>query len=221
MSDSDYLKKLELKYEELFHRDPKTNSFVLLAEVLIKRKKFDRAVKVLVNGLMHNKHNVTARFLLGKIYYERWMIDQAKKEFEKIINLAPDNLAVAKILIEIYKSEKDFDRALGIAKRLSYYYSESEEIQTIIKELKHIVDRNNTSVSIDSSNELKTDENITPVDTDLISETLADLYCKQGHYSESIEIYNKILDTNPSNIKVVEKIRQVEKMSSSEDNSYK
>ena len=86
---------------------------------------------------------------------------------------------------------------------------------------KTIVDENKFSVSNDNSCELKTGENISPRDTNLVSETLADLYCKQGHYSESIEIYNKILDTNPFNIKVVKKIRQVEKMSSGKDNSYK
>ena len=217
MSNRDYLRELEDKYEEIIKRDPMSNSFVLLAEVLLKQKKHDRAIKILVNGLLHNKHNITARFLLGKIYYERWMIDQAKREFEKIIKIAPDNLAVAKILVEIYKSEKNYDRALEIINKLSFYFADSEDISNIALELEQL--RNNNMI-LDTANSKQVDnsnDGIKKVESDLISETLGDLYFKQGHFAKSIEIYNKLLEADPGKIKIIEKIKHAEKMNLNEN----
>ena len=73
MKGSEYLERLEEKYDKQLQDNPASNSFVLLAEVLLKLKKSDKALKVLVNGLRHNKQNTTARFLLGRIYFERWL----------------------------------------------------------------------------------------------------------------------------------------------------
>ena len=69
MNNSEYLNKLEEKYSRKLNDDPTSSCFVLLAEILIKKKKTDEALRVLVNGLKHNKHNITGRFLLGKIYF--------------------------------------------------------------------------------------------------------------------------------------------------------
>jgi len=217
MKSSTYLENLENKYINMLKEDPSSNCFVLLAEVLIKRKKVDEALKVLVNGLRHNKHNITARFLLGKIYFERWMIDSAKKEFERVIKLAPDNIAVSKILIQIYISEQNLDAALQLAKKLSFYHSENEEIKAIIKNL-------NSGISIkqqtQSDVENKTSSNqpsdyIAEASSDsydtLATETLANLYFEQGHYAQAIEILNKLLEQSPGNIDLLEKIEKIKK----------
>ena len=217
MNDSIYLENLENKYLKMLEDDPTSNCFVLLAEVLIKRKKIDEALKVLVNGLRHNKHNITARFLLGKIYFERWMIDSAKREFEKVIKMAPDNIAVSKILIQIYISEENFDAALNIANKLSFYHSENEEIKAIIEQLNSGVHVKKPVFTDDGNNaeavqptvymtELSSDENET-----LATETLANLYFEQGHHARAIEILNKLLEQSPGNIDLMEKIEKIKK----------
>ncbi|MGI9533874.1 MAG: tetratricopeptide repeat protein [Thermodesulfobacteriota bacterium] len=196
--------------------DPSSNCFVLLAEILIKRKKIEDALKVLVNGLRHNKHNITARFLLGKIYFERWMIDNAKREFEKVIKLAPDNIAVSKILIQIYTSEENIDAALKVAKKLLFYHQENEEIKLIINQLStgnYIKEPDKPSIDNDSViNPLsayltETSGN----EVDLATETLANLYFEQGHHARAIEILNKLLEQNPGNNELLEKIEKIKK----------
>ncbi|MCZ6685883.1 MAG: tetratricopeptide repeat protein, partial [Candidatus Dadabacteria bacterium] len=92
------LAELEKKYEDILSEDPESNTFSLLANVLYRQGKTDKAIGVLIRGLGYNKNNVTARFLLGKIYYERWMINQAKKEMEKVLQYSPQNLEAAKLL---------------------------------------------------------------------------------------------------------------------------
>lgn len=209
MESSVYLENLENKYSNMLKDDPSSNCFVLLAEVLIKRKKVDDALKVLVNGLRHNKHNITARFLLGKIYFERWMIDNAKKEFEKVIKLAPDNIAVSKILIQIYTSEENLDEAIQVAKKLSFYHPEDEEIKTIIDQLSAGNTAKQPVKTADKPVYLN-EEFETEVET-LATETLADLYFEQGHHTQAIEILNKLLERNPGDNQLLEKIEKIKK----------
>ena len=217
MDSSAYLENLENKYLNILKDEPTSNCFVLLAEVLIKRKKVDDALKVLVNGLRHNKHNITARFLLGKIYFERWMIDNAKREFEKVIKLAPDNIAVSKILIQIYSSEENYDSALQVAKKLYFYHPENEEIKIIVRQM---IEGNSVKQTDkpDGENEppiQQTPEYLThglsTEDGYPATETLANLYFEQGHHARAIEILNKLLEHNPGDDELLKKLEVIKK----------
>lgn len=219
MSNSEYLQSLEKKYNSQLQNDPASNCFVLLAEVLIKLRKSDNALKVLVNGLRHNKHNITARFLLGKIYFDRWLIDGAKKEFEKVIKLAPDNIAVSKILLQIYTSEGNEERVGEISKNILFFHPDNQELMNFLDdvksgsnvvELKDIVDEysdfksgvSNVSEMMRSGNE-----------EEIVSSTLAELYYEQGHYKDSLELYNKLLLNNPTDQSIIERIEKIKSLS--------
>lgn len=219
MKVSEYLQKLEEKYQKQIRDNPQSNSFVLLAEVLLKRKKVDEAIGVLLKGLRHNKNSITGRFLLGKIYYDRWMIDQAKNEFEKIIRISPDNLAVGKLLIQIYECEGNYDKAFNVAEKLSFHFPNDENVEKLVDDIKKQNEKNihfeskRYSLSTRDENFIK---NFLSGETDdtneLISETLADLYMKQGYYSESVEIYNKLLTKKPTDSSLIEKIVKAKRL---------
>ncbi len=217
MSNSEYLRSLEIKYNNQLQNDPASNCFVLLAEVLIKLKKIDNALKVLVNGLRHNKHNTTARFLLGKIYFDRWIIDGAKKEFEKVIKIAPDNIAVSRILLQIYTSEGNEKRVAEISKNILFFHPDNQELKDFLNELsagdqpvelKDIVDEYSDFKSGVSSLNEKADVE----EAEIVSSTLADLYYEQGHYNDSLELYEKLLLNNPGDKRIIERIEKIKSL---------
>ena len=217
MKSSDYLNNLDEKYSRKLDEDPTSSCFVLLAEVLIKKKKTDEALRVLVNGLRHNKHNITGRFLLGKIYYDRWMIDNAKKEFEKVIKLAPDNIAVSKILLQIYSGEQDHKKSLELAKNLSFYHPDDEEIKSILQNCESGISGVEGS---ETEPEHKPDENssiylaeeISNQENEILSETLANLYYCQGHYQESLKILRELEKRHPDKSRISQKIIEIENL---------
>ncbi len=222
MSNSEYLESLELKYNTQLQNDPTSNCFVLLAEVLIKQKKFDNALKVLVNGLRHNKHNTTARFLLGKLYFDRWIIDGAKKEFEKVIKLAPDNIAVSKILIQIYISEGNHERADQISRNLIFFHPDNEELKDFINEIKSGKQVVELKEIVDEHSEFKSGvayyQDINEINQpEIVSTTLADLYYEQGHYSDSLEIYNKLPLNYPGDKRIIDKIEKIKSLDERSD----
>lgn len=217
MSKSEYLESLEKKYNKQLQNDPASNCFVLLAEVLIKLGKTDNALKVLVNGLRHNKHNITARFLLGKIYFERWLIDGAKKEFEKVIKLAPDNIAVSKILLQIYTSEGNEERVRDISKNILFFHPDNQELKDFLDDLKSVSQVVELKDIVDEYSDFKSgvlnvNEISSSNEEEIVSSTLAELYYEQGHYRDSLELYNKLLLNNPADQSIIERIEKIKSL---------
>jgi len=192
--------ELENKYEKLLENNPGSPSFVLLAEILIKRNKRKKALEVLSKGIRFNGDNITGRFLLGKLYYESWLIDQAKKQFEYILSISPDNLAATYYLLEIYRSEDRLEDALVISRKaITYFPGNSELIKTIDDIHERLKEGINDDKSEIKGSQKEKDFESEPEITDntMVSETIADLYFKQGLYRESIRIYEKLENEQP------------------------
>jgi tetratricopeptide (TPR) repeat protein len=207
--DQDELETLKKKYEKLVAEDPSSVAFVVLAEILRKQDEFDRAIDVLTQGLKHNPGNITARFILGRIYYDRWMIDDAKREMEEVIKSAPDNLAANKILAEIYRSEGKLDKALQVSLFAWVFNPEDNEIRNSIEELRKEIAllKEKESLSI----QRKKDESLEPMsdeeieysselfDEEIYTEIMADLYMNQKLYERAIRIFERLLQSDPWN----------------------
>ena len=220
MKGSEYLERLEEKYDKQLQDNPASNSFVLLAEVLLKLKKSDKALKVLVNGLRHNKQNTTARFLLGRIYFERWLIDSAKKEFEKVLEIAPDNIAVSKILLQIYSSEGNEERVAEISKNILFLHPDNQELGEFLNNLNsgnQALELNDIVDEYDDFKPAAVDVEKNSKESDIVSSTLAELYYKQGHYKDSLEIYNKLLLINPADKSIIERIEKLKSLNVSSE----
>ena len=209
--------KTEEKYEEILAKDPSSSTFVFLAQILYRQNKLDRALSVLINGLRYNKNNITGRFLLGKIYYERWIIEPAKKELETVYGLAPDNLAAGKMLVQIYKSEENYKRALEVLRFVHEFHPSDEAIRSEIKELMEKIENEtkkdgetpaaweNFSAPGGTKKIEAAESNEAVSETELITETMADLYMKQGIYDKALRVFEKILENDPTNSSVRKK----------------
>lgn len=220
LSTDEELQRFEEKYEQILSRDPSSVTFIFLAQVLYKQGKVDKAINVLIKGLRYNKKSVTGRFLLGKIYYDRWLIEQAKREFQSVVQLAPDNLAACRMLMQIYRSEGKQQKALDILRTAYNYHPEDESIAIEIHQLEYemrLKDKKEREFSIakeniESSMESKTVEellsNLGEYDTELLSETIADLYLEQGLYEKASHVLEGVLRNDPENRTVRDKLEK-------------
>jgi tetratricopeptide (TPR) repeat protein len=189
------LKALREKYENLLAENPSSGAFVFLAEVLIKCGEVERAVSVLTEGLKHNPQNVTAKFILGKILYDRGMVEQAKKEMEEIVQSAPDNVAASKILIQIYRMEGKPEKALDVAQSVSFFLPGDDEIREVVEGLKKeiaVAEERKKEELLESIGEQE-DESLL-FESEIYTETMADLYMNQGLYEEAIRVFEKLLE---------------------------
>lgn len=209
------LAELEKKYENILSEDPKSNTFSLLANVLYRQGKTDKAIGVLIRGLGYNKNNVTARFLLGKIYYERWMINQAKKEMEKVLQYSPQNLEAAKLLSQIYRSEDKCDEALQTLSVAYSFHSSDENVVVEMKEIKKEISKKKAKLSKQvfetpaGSRKIKGMEiDDSSKNEEVYTETMANLYIEQGQYDKAREVLEKIFTNETERNLAIEKLEE-------------
>ena len=209
------LAELGEKYENILSEDPKSNTFSLLANVLYRQGKTDKAIGVLIRGLGYNKNNVTARFLLGKIYYERWMINQAKKEMEKVLQYSPQNLEAAKLLSQIYRSEDKWDKALQTLSVAYSFHSSDENVVVEMKEIKKEISKKKAKLSKQvfetpaGSRKIKGMEiDDSSKNEEVYTETMANLYIEQGQYDKAREVLEKIFTNETERNLAIEKLEE-------------
>lgn len=208
------------KYEKVLADDPSSVAFIFLAQVLYKQGKVDKAINVLVNGLRYNKKSVTGRFLLGKIYYDRWMIEQARREFRTVVELAPDNLAAARMLVEIYVSEESFGKAIEVLKTARMYHPHDEAIAADIQKLEELLGKKGVKEAefraakdrIQSSLGARTDAELADAakggDAEIATLTMAGLYIDQGLFENACKVLEKILEREPGNRQAREELEK-------------
>ncbi len=213
-ANSEELLNLEQKYEAMLDSEPESNSFCLLADVQYRLGKVDKATGVLIRGLGYNKNNVTARFLLGKIYYERWLIDQAKKEMEKVLLLSPDHLGAAKLLSEIYSSEENLPKALETLEAAYVFHTDNaetiENINRIKSELSEIEAESSRKIfetPIASRKVNRLEMNNKPAD-EPYTETMLKLYIEQGQFDKARETIEHLYESREEKNAAIDKLEK-------------
>ncbi|OGE18565.1 MAG: hypothetical protein A3J42_04690 [Candidatus Dadabacteria bacterium RIFCSPHIGHO2_12_FULL_53_21] len=219
-STEEELSKFEEKYARILTQDPSSVAFIFLAQVLYKQGKIDKAINVLINGLKYNKKSVTGRFLLGKIYYDRWLIERAKREFQTVVELAPDNLAACKMLVQILKSEEAYGKALELLRTASAYHthdvsimSELREIEASlslakIKEKEFQFAREGIKTALESKSVEDLESSVVKYEKELLTETIADIYTAQGLYEKACKVLEAMFEKDPGNDAVRKKLAQ-------------
>ena len=217
-STEEELGKFEEKYARILSQDPSSVAFIFLAQVLYKQGKVDKAINVLINRLRYNKKSVTGRFLLGKIYYDRWLIEQAKREFRAVVELAPDNLAACKMLVQIHRSEEAFEKALELLKTASAYHPHDGSIVTEIREIEDQLSRaekkekefqaarEGIKRALESKSPEELGSGLNKNEKEMFTETIADLYFGQGLYEKACGVLEKMLESDPGNETVRKKL---------------
>lgn len=220
-STEDDLVKFEEKYARILTQDPSSVAFIFLAQVLYKQGKVDKAINVLINGLKYNKKSVTGRFLLGKIYYDRWLIEQAKREFRTVVELAPDNLAACKMLVQILKSEEAYDKALELLRTASAYHTHDASIMSELREIEASLSlakikekefqfaRESIKTALESKSVEDLESSVVKYEKELLTETIADIYIAQGLHEKACIVLEKVLESDPGNDAVGKKLAQM------------
>lgn len=219
------LERLERKYEYLINNGQTTaDSYVFLAEVLLKRGNSGKAIKILNEGLSKNKDNITAKYLLGRIYYDSWMIDNAKAHLEGVLRLCPDNLGAAKIVIEIYKSEENIGKALVVVNNILNYYPSNHDLLDLRDKLasdlnaKSIEDFSPSNTRANQYSQNSADDS--GIRNSLTSKTIAELYMKQGLLKDAILELKLIFDENPNDDSIREKLSKLQSYVLSESSGF-
>ena len=106
----------ELKVlEERIKANPKSRSFLQLAEAYIEAGRRAEALELLKNGEEYYPYYLAARIAYGKLLREEKETDRAIEQFEFVNRTIPDNLLALKNLAELYLDKDRFSEAKAMA----------------------------------------------------------------------------------------------------------
>ena len=210
-----------------------SRSFIPIAEDYMKSGMFDAAIAVLKEGLQTYPNYLGARVSLGKAYLEKGMIHEAIREFESVVQLSPDNLFAHRKLVSLYKDLGRFDDAIKGCETLLMFNPKDKETAELLSNLmvekmkegteagetvekgKPLSPIHEEGVKIDftsawkveTEREKEQEKEQEKVEDELVTETMGDLYVAQGEIGKGMDIYRRILEREPENRSIREKLR--------------
>ncbi len=233
------------KYLSILSKDPNSIVFAPLAEAYRKAGMLDEAIATSKDGLQLHPNYLSGLVALGRAYYDKGMLREAKEELEQVVNIAPDNIIATNILAQIRqtsgegKQEPDLIQkpavlqAPVIAQQVGGDDEGLEEIEPL--ELEEFIEDQEHSGALYASNVFQSEaippESETPVleipiadeeseiiqeeevapKKEITTETIAELYIKQGYIDRAIDIYQTLHDAQPENEEIKKKLSDLKK----------
>jgi tetratricopeptide (TPR) repeat protein len=239
--DSDIIQYLITKLEDKIRANPLSPEYVKLANYYLINGNVNEAVELLHAGLNFYPNYITARLILGKAYLaNRYFLD-AKRVFEQILSENPDMAIARKYLeISADMAKNQVSRKIeeDIIPKLEFKAPEFNDYEYSYNLFPsyEIDDFTRESVNpdeISESNEFTEFRKIfesphffrrdskkpvyekkrlrNKLEVKVITETLADIFAKQGNYFDAIEAYTYLLKVKPERKEALEnKINDVE-----------
>ncbi|HPI03656.1 MAG TPA: tetratricopeptide repeat protein [Candidatus Goldiibacteriota bacterium] len=193
-------------------QNPDSLTFVPLAEAYRKSGMYKEAVDVCKAGLEKHPAYTSARVVLGRLYLEQELYDEAAEELKKVEVVDHDNIMVHSMLGNIYVKKQMFAQAVEQFQRVLSLNPEDMETQDKLQEA--------LSAKQTVPSESKKEEKIAPPPpaakeekpamTDLQkSLKVAELYSKKEEFDKAIEVYRELLEKDAENIIIQQRLREV------------
>ena len=241
MVDTDVIKYLITKFEARIRENPLSPEFVKLSNYYLINGSVNEAIELLKAGMKIYPEYVTAKLLLGKCYLANRYYFDAKKIFEQILDEYPGMSIAKKFLevsLELTRNEVSRKLEQDIIPKLEFKAPEFNDYEFNYNlfpsyELTDVAEGNVNTNSFESSNEFLEfkkilespyffkKDNVKPTlqkkrlrnkfEVNIITETLADIFAKQGNYFDAIEAYTYLLKIKQDRKEAIEnKINEVE-----------
>jgi len=199
---------------------PAEQHFAVRAETLRLQNRLEEAIEVLKEGLDKSPDHLPARLLLGRCYWEKEMPAEAKAELEKVSAVIEACLPVYKFLSKVYVHErKDVDKALEAVRRALYFTSQeisrrkptAAEMELDASALRRLSVSPRPESAAGEPREEGLEARVRTARLAIQTDTLAEIFIKQGKPEKALEIYGKILNEDPQNEAVREKFEALQK----------
>ena len=99
-------------------KDPSSIAFAQLAEEYRRTGDFQQAVKVCREGLARHPGYLSAQVTLGRALMELAEYEDADKELQGVLQVAPDNLAAIRALAEIHQRRGDVPERIDVVTKI-------------------------------------------------------------------------------------------------------
>jgi tetratricopeptide (TPR) repeat protein len=232
------------RYERRHREDPNGRFFLPLATAYRRVGELERAEDLLRGGLRNHPEYLSARVDLGLTLAARGAADEARSTFRQVLESDPQNVVALRTLGELAAASGDVEDAGFWYHELLAVDPMSDEARSRLEALEEVVKRPAPNGG-DASSERRDDEMGAPAappadpvagtddawaeewdagedtgrsqaETDsLASETLAELYARQGFHEEAAEIYRALIRRRGAEPVLLGRLAELERASES------
>ena len=183
--------------------DPHSTLFAQLADAHRMGGKFEEAIRVCQEGLRRRPKYAGAYIVLGRAHHESGDLLAAREAFQRVTQLAPDNLLAYGFLGQIAEARNELSQALDAYRMALTLYPFDMQIRAAVTRLQARVGDETQSAS------LAVAEASTAPKEPLATETLAELYASQGLYERAAQTYEHLMAEAPGRADLQAKYREV------------
>ncbi|GEM_PF-2462763 len=124
------------KYQSMLAKNPNSRVFASLAECYRKQGMLDEAIHLCIDGVKKYPNYMSGRVALGRAYFDKGMIKEAKEELEKVVSVTPNNIVANKVLGDVHLLEEDIDKAGVFFGKVLSMSPEDEEVAAKVEDIK-------------------------------------------------------------------------------------
>jgi tetratricopeptide (TPR) repeat protein len=199
-------------YLQIVAKDPSSTAFVPLAEAYRQVGLLDDALEATRLGTKRLPHFSPGFSAMGRTLGQMGRIDEAMDAYAKALDIDQESQSALVGLARLHLVRGERDQARRILAQAKEFHPDDDKISDMLKaldlprpwaEIKQVPLVEEPT----AATETLVDEAGEPIPT----ATLAEIYVKQGLTDKAIKIYNEILDKNPGNSNVQERILQLQR----------
>ncbi|MGQ9693392.1 MAG: tetratricopeptide repeat protein [Thermodesulfobacteriota bacterium] len=184
-----------------------------LAEAFQKQGRIEEAIIICQQGVNLRPDNLRLRLILGKCYLEKGILPEAKEQLERVKEGIEECFSVYKVLSQVYLQEKDVERAMATLKQALTLPLEEDKPQKKLTPLEIDIWQKKIRPLISApTGEEGKESHLWPLAQEAFqTETMAQIYWKQGRKEKALEIYRELLARDPENKDLRERYSSLEK----------
>jgi pentatricopeptide repeat protein len=183
-------------------RDPASRAFLPLAEEYRRLGRLVESEKVCKEGLQRHPHYHSARVLLGRTLLEMDRLEESSTEFRAVLEAEPQNLLAGRLLAGIYRNQGRWSEALETFRKLQTFYPDDAEVRAQVYQLERGPDEDSPSPAPQSPPASEGQDA-------LATNTLAEIYFRQGLVDRAVAVYENMLRADPDNRAVRRRITEI------------
>lgn len=190
----EYIKKLDTNPESLV--------FVPLAEAYRKSGMLDEAIETCQKGLKYHPTYMSGRIVLGRSYMEKGMMQEAAEEFKKVASADVNNIMAHSLLAQICMKRQQYAEAIKEFQKVLTLNPEDGLAQEMLNKALELASQHNSTQPKPSPAVKESDkrQNLNK----------AEEFSKQGDINNAIKIYQLILEADPENLVVRQRLKDLE-----------
>jgi len=219
------------EYTRKLTQNPESLVFVSLAEAYRKSGMLDEAIETCQKGLQVHPTYMSAHMILGRAYLERERYEEAATEFTKVAGADINNIMAHSLLGQTYVKQGKYTNAIEEYQKVLTLNPDDTTAQQMLKQALEQAKHNGPAPAaapvpppapapIPAARPVETAPPAAPaapagVPAGLVPDTKKELsqaeaFTKQGDVDNAIKIYRLILEADPENLVVRQRLKDLE-----------